>query len=236
MLNIAILDDEDIYMKRICKITKECMRQMDIDYRTRVYTTGEDLLADFRKEEYFDLYLLDVELPGANGLEVAKHIRRRYTEPVIIYISNHMNYAIRAFEVNTYRYIIKNELEKELPRAYHSMGPLLREKKEEEGFYTIEYYREQEKIYFRDIFYLMKDGKYVVFVHVNGKSQIRAAMGEIYKQLPSERFLMIDRSYVVNIEYMETLKNYKICLRNGIELPVSQPKWPAVRDFFINKR
>ena len=117
MLNIAILDDEDIYMKRICKITEVCMRQMDIDCRTRVYTTGEDLLADFRKEEYFDLYLLDVELPGVNGLEVAKHIRRRYTEPVIIYISNHMNYAIRAFEVNTYSYIIKNELEKELPRA-----------------------------------------------------------------------------------------------------------------------
>ena len=54
-----------------------------------------------------------------------------------------------------------------------------------------------------------------------------------YKQLPSERFLMIDRSYVVNIEYMETLKNHKICLRNGIELPVSQPKWPFKNEILI---
>lgn len=235
MLNIAILDDEDMYVDRIREITEKCMGEMGIDCKTRVYKNGEDLLEGLQKEEYFDLYLLDVELPGINGLQVAKHIRRRYSEPILIYISNYGDYAINAYKVDTYRYIPKQILEEELSGAYRSMETLLRGIKRENGFYTIEHYKDREKIYFRDIYYLMKDGKYVVFVHKKGERQVRATMEEICKQLPAERFLMIDRSYVINVDYIKTLKKYEIQLQNEKVLPVSQSKWPAVRDFFMDR-
>ena len=56
-------------------------------------------------EEKFDMYILDIRMPGENGIEAAREIRRLYPDPVIIFITNFVDYAIEAYEVNTYRYI-----------------------------------------------------------------------------------------------------------------------------------
>lgn len=86
MLNIAVLDDEDIYIDRICKITEKCMDRMSMDYEICVYKSGKDILADLKRGRYFDLYLLDMKLPEMDGLEVAKQIRRVFSEPILIYV------------------------------------------------------------------------------------------------------------------------------------------------------
>ena len=53
-------------------------------------------------------------MPVKNGIEVAKEIRKLYPEPVIIYVTNHLNYAVEAYEVNTYRYIAKESKKRRL--------------------------------------------------------------------------------------------------------------------------
>lgn len=234
MLRIAVLDDETVYIDRIRQITNECMNRIGMKYEIHEYKNGQDILEDLEKEQYFDIYLLDVELPGMNGLEIAKQIRRKYTDPVLIYITNYVDYAVEAFEVNTYRYIPKRMLDLKLPQAYLAMEPLLKKKKYYDQFYLIEKYGQQKKVFYRDIYYLKKDRKYVILVHKDGKSQVRRSMGEILEELRAEEFLLIDRSYSVNIDHVLSVKNYQVYIRNGDVLPVSRPKWPQVRDTFMN--
>lgn len=234
MVSIAVLDDEIVYIDQIRKITEACMKQMNTEYEFRGYEKEQDILEDLKKGIYYDLYLLDVQLPDINGLEIARQIRRRYEEPVLIYITNYVDYAVEAFEVNAFRYITKQTLEEKLPQAYQAVKILLEKKKVSDRFYGIERYGNLEKIFHKDIYYLKKDRKYVIFVHKNGKSRVRSTMKEILEELQDERFLAIDRSYVVNINHVQAIKKREMYIKNGDILPVSKPRWPYVRDTFMN--
>lgn len=234
MLNIAVLDDEAAYVDRICRITETCMVRIGMEYKIRVYEKGRDILEELKRGVCFDIYLLDIQLPDVDGLETAKQIRRNFSEPILIYITNYVNYAVEAYEVNTYRYIPKQMLEEKLPQAYSSMEPLLKKKRRQDRSYLIRWYSFQEKIFYRDIYYLKKEGKYVVFVHKNGESRIRRSLEEVLEEFQSEEFLMIDRGCAVNMEQVQSVKDRQVYLRNGENFPVSQAKWPGVRDAFMN--
>ncbi len=234
MLSIAVLDDEDIYIDRIGRITEECMNQMGMNHEIGIYRSGQDVLTDLKNGRYFDIYLLDMKLPDMDGLEVAKQIRRRSSDSILIYITHYVDYCIEGYEVNAYRYILKTKLEENLRRAYLSMKEALRKKKKCDRFYIVEHYGQQERILYRDIYYLKKDRKYVVIVHKNGESLVRKPIGAILEELHSEEFLMIDRSCIVNIDHVESLKDYGVCVRNGEILPVSRPKWGYVKDMIMN--
>lgn len=153
MLNIAVLDDEDIYIDRICKITEKCMGRMSVDYEICIYKNGKDILADLKRCRYFDIYLLDIRLPDMDGLEVAKQIRRVFSEPILIYITHCIDCAIEGYEVNAYRYILKTRLEEKLSQAYLTMGKALKKRRKYERFYMAEHYGEKRKIFYRDIYY-----------------------------------------------------------------------------------
>lgn len=55
-------------------------------------------------------------MPGENGIEAAREIRRFYPDPIIMFITNFVDYAIEAYEVNTYRYIPKECLKENFRR------------------------------------------------------------------------------------------------------------------------
>mgnify|MGYP002552108967 CR=1 FL=1 len=93
------------------------------------------------------------------------------------------------YEVNTYRYIPKTKMEEKLPEAYESLLPELM--KREEQYYVIEKKGEIEKIAYSDIYYMRKEGKYVVIVHRFGESKIRKSMIHFQEELKSREFLSV---------------------------------------------
>ena len=85
----------------------------------------------------------------------------------------------------------------------------MRRKKQPDRYYLVERYGKQEKIFYRDIYYLKKDRKYVVIVHKDGESPVRKSISALLEGFYGKEFLMIDRSYVVNINQVESLKDYE---------------------------
>lgn len=236
MLKIAIMDDEPEYISLVSRMTEDCMRKLETAYEIKEYKNSESLLEDLRQEICFDIYLLDVQLSESDGLEVGRQIREKYIAPVLIFITNHMEYAVDAFEVNTYRYIPKRTLTVDLPKAYEHLIPMLEKKKKEEGAYIIERYSNREKIFYRNIYYCQKEGKYVTIIHKDGKSQVRRSMKAFYKEIQAENFLMIDKAYIVNMRQVSWVKNYQVYIINGDKLPVSRPRWKFVKEAFVNNR
>lgn len=226
MIRVMILDDEQMYLEKEKQITEKYFAEKGMSCKIDFYLNAEWFLYGL-KEEVYDLYILDVEMPGINGIEVAKEIRKRYPEPVIIFVTNYMEYAVEAYEVNTYRYIPKMILDAKLPQAYDALLPEIMEK--EEQYYIIEKKGEIEKIAYSDIFYLKKEGKYVVFVHRRGESRVRKSLKLVQEELNSDEFLLVDKGYVVNIRHVMKMKGLDVYLRDGMILPVGTARLGQVK-------
>ena len=231
MLRIAILDDDESDLEKEAEITEKYFKDRNIPYKLEVFQNAEWFLMGM-KEDCYDLYILDVEMPETNGLEVARKIRKLYPEPVIIFITNYMDYAIDAYEVNTYRYIPKIVLETKLTEAYNALLPEVMEK--EERYYVIEKRGEAEKIAYSDIFYLRREGKNVVFVHRRGESRVRKSLTQVRKELDSDEFIVIDKGFVVNIRHVMKLKSHNLYMRDGMILDVGYARFGEVKQAILN--
>lgn len=228
MRKIAIVDDDSIIRKRIHEIVKQYMDLKREPCQIREYSGPDQLLLDLEQGIYFDLFLLDVEMSGMTGLDTARTIRSCYPEPVIIYITNHMQYAYEAFEVNAFRYIPKSLLEEKLTEAMEVVLPKLQE--QEKSCYMIRYYQDIQVLPLRDIYYIEKKGKYVVFHHSRGESRDRKPLKEVLKEIASKDFIEVGRDYAVNIRHLIAIENRELILRGNLVLPVSRYRVEALRE------
>lgn len=231
MINVAILDDEAVYLDKEKEITEAYFREKQEDCRVDTFQSIEWFVSGL-KETCYDLYILDVEMPGKNGLEVSREIRKLYPEPVIIFITNYVDYAIEAYEVNTFRYIPKSRLETKLTEAYDALFLILMEKNEK--YYVIEKKGTLEKLAYSEIFYLRKEGKNVVFVHRSGETGIRASLSSLEEQLASDGFIMADRGYLVNIRHVMSMKNHDLYMRNGNIVTVGRERFKSVKQAIVD--
>lgn len=231
MIKIAILDDEEEALEKEEQITRQYFHSKKVECEITLYQSSEWFLLGL-KEEKFDLYILDAEMPGKNGIEVAREIRKLYPEPIIIYITDHLNYAVEAYEVNTYRYIPKDQLKDRLYLTYDALLPALMAR--EEKYYIIKKRSEIEKIAYSDIFYVKKEGKNVVFVHRNGETSIRESLSTIEKELNSKDFIIVDRGYLANIKHVMKMKNRDLYIRNGEIIAVGRERFKYVRKAILN--
>ncbi len=73
------------------------------------------LLYDITKDGfYFDLILLDIEMPESTGMKIAEKIKPYLPNVKIIFITSHIEYAIDAFELSIFRYVPKDDIDKRL--------------------------------------------------------------------------------------------------------------------------
>ena len=230
---VAILDDEREYISLITSITKEYMLKQGFEYEIKTYTSSKDLINDYNAGQKYMIYLLDVEVPDMNGIEVAKLLRLKYWDSFIIYITNHIQYAVPAFEVNTFRYIPKNMLEEKLPDAYDAIKNVARRSNKQRKYYNFEIGGEGYRIKLSEILYLMKDGKYVKIVCKKQSYKVRKNLGDILREIDSEDLLVIERGYAVNMQHVTSVRDRQVQLDNETKLFVAYARWKAVKDAFL---
>lgn len=226
MIQIAVLDDSELDQSMIRNAVTQYFTKKRIPYEMKVFSKSKFLLAELQDQRYYDIFLLDIELQDNSGLQVARVIRRLYMEPAIIFVTNHEKYAIEAYDTRAFRYIPKRVLAEKLPVALDILIPQIEEM--DKRSYIFKNNEGIEKILYRDIFYIQKEGKYIRIHHRNGESKIRKTLQEIYDELNSEEFLYIDKSCMVNILHVMQCERNGVRIRNDIVLPISRPRYRTV--------
>lgn len=229
MLRIAICDDDGRAVEEHAAIAERSLRECGCAGDYARYTSSDNLLCDIEEDGFFfDLILLDIEMPGHTGMEIAERIKPFLPEVRIILITSHLEYAIDAFELSVFRYVPKGDLERRLPAAIREAARLIT--LEEGKTYTIQTSSRMERIAHREILCVRRDGKNAVLETRRGVSKVRKSLQQVHDELASEEFLFIDRGCIVNIIHVMHLEDGMAVLDSGAALPVSRSHWQAVKE------
>lgn len=233
MLRIAICDDEEKMVSLNAEITEQCLKEAAAAGEIKTYGSSDNLLYDIAEDRFFfDLILLDIEMPGVTGMELAAKIKPVLPDVKIIFITSHIEYAIDAFELSIFRYVPKSELERRLPTAVTDALKLIL--LEEGRVYTIRTSSRLERIPYKDILYIERDGKNARLVTASGVSKVRRTLQGVYDELKAEEFLFIDRGCIVNMIHIMQISSGSAVLKDGTRLPVSRSHLAEVKEQINN--
>ncbi len=229
MLRIAICDDESQYVENHAKVIEQVLKQCGSVGELSKYTHSDNLLYDITEDQFFyDLILLDVEMPEYSGMELAAKIKPYLPNVKIIFITSHIEYAIDAFELSIFRYVPKNDMEKRLPVAIRDAVKLI--ELENGKVYTIQTNTRMEKIPYKEIYYIERDGKNARIVTESGESKVRKSLQQVYEELDSEEFIFVERGCIVNMIHIVQIKEGMAVLKNGESCVISRSHLQSVKE------
>ncbi|MBP3921971.1 MAG: response regulator transcription factor [Ruminiclostridium sp.] len=233
MLRIAVCDDEKRLAEENKTVLEKTLAELCVAAEITVYTDSRNLLYDITEDGFhYDLLLSDIEMPEISGMELAERIKPFLPDIRIIFITSHIEYAIDAFELSIFRYVPKSDIAKRLPAAIKDAVSLIN--LEADKSYMIQVKGRFEKIPFRDILYIERDGKNAAINTADGVSKVRKSLQTVFDELQSEEFIFIDRGYIVNLIHIMQIKNSTAMLKNGTALPISRSHLQEVKEQINN--
>ena len=227
MLNIAICDDDALILSKVEELVGVFFRTHCIEIKMQSYQLSENLTYDLQDGLYYDLFLLDIEMPGIDGRELAKSIHNNMPAAKVIFITSHLEYAVEAYEFSIFRYIPKMAIEEKLFAALNDFYKLYRLERNE--FYTIQVKNNVEQLSYRDILYILKEGKYAVFHLANGRTNsVRKTLAQVFKEINKDYFYFADRGCIVNLANVIGMNENGILFSDNQRLAISKA---SISDF-----
>ena len=228
MIKVAICDDEEKAVALHEQIVRKCLQSGGIGYEITTYTQSRNLIYDITDDGFFyDLILLDIEMPGISGMEIPQQLKGFLPNVRIVFVTSHTEYAIDAFELSIFRYVPKNNLEVKLAAAVTDAAKLIELEAGQE--YTIQTASRMEKIPYKDIFYIQRDGKNASIISSVGIAKVRKSLQQVFDELNTPEFIFVDRGCIVNIIQIMKISDGMVVLKNGEQLPISRSHLQEVK-------
>lgn len=214
-MRVAVCDDEVSDLDNIIKILKKHggFSSMDVSQ----FLTGTELLI-CAETDPFDLVMLDIEMPGINGYDVAVKLHSLPKKPLIIFLTNSMAYTLRGYGV-AFRYLTKPIDECQL---FWALDSAIREIKANRFVFQMDGISNvvpMDRIYYIEVF-----NHHTVLHTLDQEFTFRASLRDVLTQLPAGYFGMPHQSYILNFNHITTATSKEIHLTNGVRVPVSRRK------------
>ncbi|PQL91939.1 LytR/AlgR family response regulator transcription factor [Apibacter adventoris] len=172
--------------------------------------------SEFMLDKTVDLAFLDIQMPGINGINFAKKIPRT---TLVIFTTAYSEYALDSYDVDAIDYLVKPIEEDRLAKAvqkavaYHTL--LMNEEKGNMGDIKSDHIfvkseRKFFKIYYRDILFIEGLKDYIIIQTENKRIITKMYLKNILELLPHNIFFRINRSYIVNLNRIESFNNNDI--------------------------
>ncbi len=196
----------------------------------RVYADGESFLYDFEEEKDFHLLLLDIELSGMSGVDLAKHLRRENSRAEILFLTSHTEFYGEGYEVDALHYLIKPVKQEKLFSVLDKAAGKLAV---EPSYIIVSCEGQTIKLYESEICYVEAFLHYVSFVTRDGSYRVREKISDIEKRL-SDIFFRVHRSYLVSLRYIRMISRSEVLLWNDVHIPLARGKYDAINRAYIN--
>lgn len=227
-VKICICDDSLEERAFINVLVREWSRQTGTDVSVSEFPTAEAFLFEY-EDLVPDVLLLDIEMPGMNGVELAKRLREGNKLIQIVFITGFSDYIAEGYEVAALHYLLKPVS----PQKLFSTLDRALEKQETDGRkIVLETTTETVQLLLCEIRYIEVIKNYIT-VYAEGSYTVKRTLKEIEREL-DERFLRVGRSYIVNLHFISRVTRSEIFLRGGASVPLPRGAYEKVNRAVIN--
>lgn len=225
-MKIAICDDEWIQLQATKAQLEEAYKSLDL--RIDVFQDGRQLIASTEKICY-DLIILDIEMPGIDGLSVARKLRELDQEMALVFLTSHLEYALKGYEVNALRYLTKPVKKEQLTEIINH----LIEKNSEARKILLKAEDEMVMVSVRDILYMEACNQDIRIVTRDREYLRRYNIRDYEEQLNPYFFVRCHRSYLVNLSHIARIAGRDIVVDNQDIIPLSRTREKSVKEALI---
>jgi len=226
-MRIAICDDEKRFIKDFSAIVDRFYKSLDMVVDE--YLNGLDLLKGFSRFKY-DIVFLDIEMPGIDGITTAKKIREINENVYIVFLTGHVEYAIKGYEVNALRYLTKPATEESI----HEILKHVLDKQNKDKFLWVKNKDVEKKIKYSDIVYIEAQDKNVVIYTPSESTEIRGRLNDYEDLMQADGFFRVHRSYMVSLSKIMSITGSEITVAGGYRILLSKAKEKEFREAFMS--
>ena len=213
-MRVALCDDEAHITQELEALIANYGFTRDYEIQCDRFTDGHELL----EKGKYDLYFLDFCMDAMNGIEIAQALREKYNHAVTIcYLTNYDAAAAQIINrgINAEGFLKKpidpKQLEEKLDQFFRLSFFNRLELRRGKRFQTI---------YAQDILYAEADNKQVLLHLYDGVEAFHYMLRDLEKLLPAGLFYRISRSYLVNMQCVDSYDAKSVTLKNGTTLPL----------------
>ncbi|MDR2570199.1 MAG: LytTR family DNA-binding domain-containing protein [Oscillospiraceae bacterium] len=229
MINISICDDERDQIKYLTSVVSKWALLRDASVRISDYTSAESFLFNYEDDKSADILLLDIQMGGMDGVELARTIRRENSTVQIVFITGFPDFIAEGYDVSALHYLMKPIREDKLFEVLDRAALGLRRVPRMIVFPKV---GGDIKINADDIIYAEVISHTVTLNLAHGTEEFNMRISDMEKLL-GEGFFKCHRSYIVSMKFVRRVTKSAMILSGGQEIPLSRNLYDAANQAFI---
>lgn len=233
MIKAAFCDDDLLVIKEMNVLFEQYRAEYDREIACTEFYSPLELLAEIEKGTHFDILFLDVIMPGQNGINVAREIRQHDHAVKIIFLTSSPEFAVESYTVNAFFYYVKPIVAESFCKLMDSV--ISQCERERQGSLILRCKSGITRIPLEKLVYCEVIGRTLVFHLENGVNlESIGRLDELSSELAKYgSFLRPHRSFLINMEYIQSISYKAIILENLEKIPIPHGKCSEIKNLYL---
>lgn len=231
IVRIGIVENETAARDYVRSLIEEWASETGHGLQLASYASAEEFLFKCETPDMLDIVFLDIMLGAMNGMELARNIRKQDKRLQIVFLTGVQDFVFEGYEIGAVRYLLKPVKKTELNSTLQSCCEKMLHRKAE--YLAFRYQGESLRIAFSDILFIRVEGHYLQMKTGRETYEWKGSLAQVSEGLDKKSFVFVNRSAIVNLEYVIRITREECFLENGEILPVSRGAYKALNEGFM---
>lgn len=229
-MRIALCDDEAITNIETENLIRNLLKDLS-ENEIVTCLSGEELLEKHERNK-FDIIFLDIEMGGINGMDTARKIRETDDRTIIVFLTSYNEFATEGYEVNAYRYLVKNQPAYVYEKHFKS---IFEEYSQKHRCFGLCDRNRQTCIPLNEICFFEVTNKKITLHTVNKTFEYVGKLSDVEERLKNDSlFIKTHKSYIINISQVDMIDKFDILMKNNKKVMLSRNLKKNVIDKYIS--
>ena len=221
-MNIVVCDDELSFLHVMQGIIELWQKEHapSLTVNIQGFTSTEESLYAVEKGMQIDILFLDIQIPNEmNGMSLAKTLRQKGNDIIIVFVTAFSEYVFDSFKVSALRYLRKPVLPESVFECLDTA--LTQWQHTSEMVLFVDERRMKVALPVKTITYAVSEGHHIIISKADGTSvRLRLTISGFFSRVKSNGFAQCHRSFVANLMYVRCLTSSEVTMAAGVVLPL----------------